>query len=146
MGYPIGGGFRGGCCELQARTPEASIVLGRRVGVNNGFLVIAASSVSIGDRCLLGRDVTILDFDAHGIAPEERRSSSGTCRPVRLEDNVWIGNGVLLLKGVHLGADSVVAAGSVVVGGVYPPGAILGGHPARILGHVRDRQFKEETP
>ncbi len=136
LGYPIGGGFRYSCCELQARYADAVISLGESVGVNNGLLIIAARSVEIGDGCLIGKDVQILDFDAHGIAPEERRSSIGKISPVVLGRHVWIGNDVILLKGTKIGDNSIVAAGAVVPGGDYPANVILGGNPARVLGDV----------
>ncbi len=112
------------------------ISLGESVGVNNGLLIIAARSVEIGDGCLIGKDVQILDFDAHGIAPEERRSSIGKISPVVLGRHVWIGNDVILLKGTKIGDNSIVAAGAVVPGGDYPANVILGGNPARVLGDV----------
>jgi maltose O-acetyltransferase len=137
LGYPIGGGFSGRGCELQARYPDAVISLGNGVAANNGLLVIAAKSVEIGDGCLLGMGVQILDFDAHGVAPEERRSSIGRTAPVVLGRDVWLGNGVILLKGTRIGDNSIVAAGAVVPGGEYPADVILGGNPARIIGDVR---------
>ena len=137
LGYPIGGGFHGSCCELQARSPDAEIVLGDFVAVNNGFLVISVKRVEIGDGCLIGKGVQILDFDAHGVAPEERRTSIGRIAPVVLGKNVWVGNGAILLKGTRIGDNSIVAAGAVVPGGEYPADIIIGGNPARIVGELR---------
>ena len=116
LGYPIGGGFHSSCCELQARYPGARITLGDYVAVNNGLLIISAERVDIGDGCLIGGGVQILDFDAHGIAPGERRASIGRVAPVTLGKNVWVGNGAIILKGTGIGDDSIVAAGSVVAG------------------------------
>ena len=139
IGYPIGGGFASSRCELQARSPEAVIAIGSSVGINNGFLAIAVRSVTIGDRCLIGKDVQILDFDAHGVDPDERRSSSGRVSPVVLGENVWVGNDAIILKGVRIGRNAIVAAGSVVTGGEYPEDSIVGGNPARVIGSVRAR-------
>lgn len=143
LGYPIGGGFRSSCCELQARYADAVISLGESVGINNGLLIIAARSVEIGDGCLIGKDVQVLDFDAHGIAPEERRSSIGKISPVVLGRHVWIGNDVILLKGTRIGDNSIVAAGAVVPGGDYPPNVILGGNPARVVGDVPSKSSED---
>jgi maltose O-acetyltransferase len=143
LGYPIGGGFSGSRCELQARYPDAVISLGHNVAVNNGFLVIAAKSVEIGDGCLIGKGVQILDFDAHGVAPEERRTSIGRIAPVALGRNVWVGNDAILLKGTRIGDNSIVAAGTVAPGGDYPADVVLGGNPARVLGSVRGACTKE---
>ena len=144
LGYPIGGGFHGSCCELQARSPDAEIALGDFVAVNNGFLVISVKRVEIGDGCLIGKGVQILDFDAHGVAPEERRTSIGRIAPVILGKNVWVGNGAILLKGTHIGDNSIVAAGAVVPGGDYPPDVVIGGNPARIVGELRGAEKKSE--
>ncbi len=137
LGYPIGGGFHGSCCELQARSPEAEIALGNFVAVNNGFLVISVQRVEIGDGCLIGKGVQILDFDAHGVAPEERRTSIGRIASVVLGKNVWVGNGAILLKGTRIGDNSIVAAGAVVPGGDYPADVVIGGNPARIIAELR---------
>ena len=142
IGYHIGGGFASSRCELQARSPGAVIAVGSAVGINNGFLAIAVRSITIADRCLIGKDVQILDFDAHGVDPDERRSSSGRASPVVLGENVWVGNDAIILKGVRIGGNSIVAAGAVVTGGEYPEDSIIGGNPARVIGSVRARAEK----
>jgi maltose O-acetyltransferase len=57
---------------------------------------------------------------------------------VILEDNVWVGSRTTILKGVTIGKDAVVAAGSVVTRDV-PAGAIVAGNPAKLIGSVYDR-------
>ena len=119
-----------------ARYPNARITLGDLVAVNNGLLIIAAESVEIGDGCLIGGGVQILDFDAHGVAPGERRTSIGRVAPVVLGKNVWVGNGAIILKGTRIGDDSIVAAGAVVAGGEFPGGVIIAGNPARVAAEL----------
>lgn len=92
--------------------------------------------MEIGESCLIGKGVQILDFDAHGVAPEERRTSIGRIAPVILGKNVWVGNGAKLLKGTKIGDNSIVAAGAVVTGGEYPADVIIGGNPAKVVGSV----------
>ena len=72
-----------------------------------------------------------------GVFPSQRLETGKTA-PVVIENNVWIGDGVKILKGVIVGQDSVVGIGSVVTRSV-PPGSIAAGNPARIIGNVDDK-------
>jgi acetyltransferase-like isoleucine patch superfamily enzyme len=81
----------------------------------------------------LSWDVQILDNDFHAITVD------GTTRPstapVTIGDRVWVGTRALILKGVEIGDGAIVAAGSVVSRDV-PPGTIVAGMPARVVGKV----------
>jgi len=122
---------------LQPRTPEARIVVGPRTVLVDGVEVFALRGVRIGADCLVGARTIILDSDFHDLAPD-RRLEVGISKPVVMEDNVWIGTGVMILKGITIGRDAVVGAGAVVTKDV-PPGAIAAGNPARIIGSVYER-------
>ena len=74
----------------------------------------------------------MMDFEAHGTNPLER-SKIGKIGEITLGNNVWIGNSVIILKNVKIGDNSIVAAGSVVLKGIYPPNTIIGGNPARVI-------------
>ena len=58
-------------------------------------------------------------------------------RPVRIEDNVWIGGGAILLPGVTVGRNSVVGAGSVVTRSI-PADCVAVGNPCRVLKHLAE--------
>jgi maltose O-acetyltransferase len=73
-----------------------------------------------------------MDADGHALAPELRHQSAGATDVVTIEDNVWIGSRVIILKGVTLGAGCVVGAGSVVTRSV-PPRTVVAGNPARSI-------------
>lgn len=135
FGYRIGGGYHEGRCELQVRSKEANIVIGRKVLTNNNLFVCARGRISIGEMCLIGRNVTIMDHNAHGTQPECRRSSHGTVRAVRIGKNVWIGNYVTILPGSEIGDNCVVAAGSIVKG-VFRNNVIIQGNPATIVREI----------
>lgn len=109
------------------------LVLGAGVNVNGLTKILVADSVRIGAGCTLSWDCQILDNDFHRMTVDgrERPSVAG----VVLEDRVWVGTGAIILKGVRIGADAVVAAGSVVTRDVGP-GTVVGGAPARELGRV----------
>jgi carbonic anhydrase/acetyltransferase-like protein (isoleucine patch superfamily) len=71
----------------------------------------------------------ITDCDWHDIY---NRISLGKCLPVKIEENVWIGDGAIVCKGVSIGANSIVGAGAVVINTV-PPNVVVAGNPARVV-------------
>lgn len=129
FGYKIGGRYYGGCCEIQTRSKDAVVKIGKNVAVNNNMFFCANKSIVIEDDVLIGERVTIMDHNAHGIHPDERRSSVGMARSVLIKKNVWIGNNVTILPGTIVGVNSVVGAGSVVKG-IFPDNVIIQGNPA----------------
>jgi maltose O-acetyltransferase len=125
--------FYTGYCHLEVCTPEARIVLGDGVQLNNnGYLKSEGPGIRIGARGLLGSGVKILDSDFHELAPERRRGGTPRMGEVVLEDDVFVGEGAMILKGVTIGAGSVIGANSVVTSSV-PAGVIAAGNPARVV-------------
>jgi acetyltransferase-like isoleucine patch superfamily enzyme len=103
--------------------------LGHGVFINYGTTISAHELVIIGNDCQLGQEVIINDNDYHDIIDKRKTPPS---RPVILEDRVWLGARVIVLKGVRIGHDSVVAAGSLVVKDI-PPCSLAMGSPARVV-------------
>ncbi len=108
----------------------AVIRIGNGTYLNRNSEIVAARSVTIGRDCKIARDVVIMDTDQHEIP-----GIGLTIRPVTIGDRVWLGTRATVLKGVTIGDDAVVAAGSVVTRDV-PSRTIVAGVPARIV-----RQF-----
>jgi carbonic anhydrase/acetyltransferase-like protein (isoleucine patch superfamily) len=104
------------------------------IGHNCTFLV--SESITIGRHCLLAGGVRVSDFDGHPLNAAQRRrnepSPSSASRPVVIGDDVWIGAGAHILKGVRIGDRSIIGAGSVVTSDV-PPDVVAAGNPARVL-------------
>lgn len=121
---------------LSTREPGSKIIIGRDCGLT-GATVVAAESITIGDRVLVGSGATITDTDFHPLSPESRKQdiNDGRKKPVIIENDVFIGMNAIILKGVRLGAGCVVGAGSVVSRDV-PARAIVAGNPARAIGQV----------
>lgn len=119
---------------LQPRETQSTIVIGQGSQIMNGCEFIARTAIEIGEDCLVGAQTTILDSDFHGLAPDARLEA-GKTNPVFIGSNVWIGTKALILKGVRIGKDAVVAAGCVVTNDV-PVGAIVAGNPMQIVGSV----------
>jgi acetyltransferase-like isoleucine patch superfamily enzyme len=103
------------------------IRIGNGTYLNRNTEVVAATSVSIGRDCKIARDVIIMDTDQHALPGAELEAA-----PIVIEDRVWIGARAIILKGVTIGHDAVVGAGSVVTRDV-PPRAVVAGVPARQL-------------
>ena len=120
---------------LSTLRPGSRIRIGSHSGLS-GASICAASLISIGDSCLIGANVTITDYDFHSLNPAGRRYNTNPddigCAPVIIEDNVWIGMNAIVLKGVTIGRNSVIAAGSIVSRSI-PPDCVAGGNPARII-------------
>jgi maltose O-acetyltransferase len=89
--------------------------------------------IKIGDRVLIGPGVCICT-GTHQTTSVDRKAASGTsfARPIIIKSDCWIGARATLLDGIHIGAGSTIAAGSVVTHDVAP-GCLVGGVPARFI-------------
>jgi acetyltransferase-like isoleucine patch superfamily enzyme len=105
----------------------ARLRIGDRTRLGDRTEIHCGLEVSIGSGCAIAWDVVILDRDYHRLGTESER-----CRPVKIEDRVWIGCRAIVLKGVTIGSGSVVAAGSVVTRDV-PARALVAGNPAAVV-------------
>lgn len=110
----------------------AHTIIGDRTHVN------CQTAISIGSHCAISWDVEILDCDMHAIVAEDGHELPNRA-PVVIEDRVWIGTRAVILKGVTIGHDSIVAAGAVVAQSV-PPNSICAGNPAKVIRHVQGWQ------
>ncbi len=98
----------------------------------NGIRVSCSEGVRIGKWCIFA-DTRIMDTDQHSVLPNRWSTDVPVeSKPVIIEDNVWVGLATVIIKGVQIGRNSVIAAGAVVTRDV-PPNCVVGGNPARIL-------------
>jgi acetyltransferase-like isoleucine patch superfamily enzyme len=119
---------------LRTLAPGARITIGNRVGISGGT-ICAARSVEIGDDTMLGANVTIADTDFHSLYPAYRSGHSHptvAAAAVRIGKRVFIGTNAIVLKGVTVGNNSVIGAGSVVTKSI-PENCIAAGNPCRLL-------------
>jgi len=119
---------------IDARSPNSQISIGENTWINNNFSAIAEhTSIKIGRDCLIGANVEIIDSDFHGIKVSERGISSyEMAKSVVIEDSVFIGSNVKILKGSVIGRGSVIANGAIVIGEI-PANVVAGGIPAKVL-------------
>lgn len=110
------------------------LTIGHATNVNGlGTRILCAEAVTIGAGCTFSWDVQVLDTDFHAITSDGVEQPS--VAPVVIGDRVWIGTRAVVLKGVTIGDGAVVAAGAVVTKDV-PPGAVVGGIPAKVVGRA----------
>lgn len=127
-----------GCSYVEARTPQSLIEIGEGTVINNRAVIVSeGAQVRIGQRCLIGAEFQVLDSNAHELAPGQRHVPDRNPQPVVIEDEVFIGSRVTLLKGCRIGRGSVISAGTVVPPKFEaPPLSVIAGNPARIVGQV----------
>jgi len=127
---PLGVNHRSILATWSAR---GEIRLGEDVNMT-GTTICAQERVLIGSHIRIGANCTIIDTDFHPVEAGARRAAprEGLAKGVLIEDDVFIGTQALVLKGTHLGKGCVVGAGSVVTG-VFPPGTVIAGNPARVV-------------
>jgi maltose O-acetyltransferase len=138
FGWPTSRSFHSGYCHVEAATPESVIEFGDGAQINNNaFIKSQGPGIWIGPRALVGSEVTIYDSDFHDMRPSHRRAGRPRMASVEVAENVFVGDRVLILKGVRIGRDSVIGAGSVVCGSI-PEGVIAAGNPARVIREISD--------
>lgn len=141
-------------CEINARI---SVKAGAKVEIGHhtttrGANIGAVNSITIGNYVIISNSVTIYDNNNHPTSEVKRMemSQSGfhgqlwkwshsSHAPIVIEDNVWVGQGVVILKGVTIGHGSVVAMNSVVTKSV-PPHSIVAGNPAKVVKFIPESE------
>ncbi|NYF17827.1 maltose O-acetyltransferase [Microbacterium sp. AK009] len=108
-----------------------NIHIGARTFVNYNLTALDVAPITIGEDCQIGPNVQLLT-PTHPTDPQPRRDKLEAAEPIVLEDNVWLGGGVIVCPGVTIGKDSVVGAGSVVTKDI-PAGVVAVGNPARVI-------------
>ncbi len=113
--------------------PGATLSVGDDTYVNNGAVLSARQSVTVGRRCQIASGVMLMDADFHAVGD---LAAPGKAAPIVVEDDVWLATRAVVLKGVTVGRGAVVAAGAVVTKDV-PPYTLVAGVPARPIRSLR---------
>jgi acetyltransferase-like isoleucine patch superfamily enzyme len=111
------------------RADKGLIHIGDYCLICPGVRIGSADSIRIGDNCMIASNSSVADSDWHDIY---NRIEMGRTASVDIADNVWIGEGAIICKGVSIGENSIVGAGAVVVSDI-PANCISAGNPARIV-------------
>jgi acetyltransferase-like isoleucine patch superfamily enzyme len=111
--------------------PHAKLTIGDYTSIWYGTVVSARHEIFIGNQCAISWNCTIIDNDMHEIIyPDEPVSRQSGDDAVRIGNHVWIGAQAIVLKGVTIGENSIVAAGAIVTKDV-PPYTLVAGAPAK---------------
>lgn len=139
--------------------PVGTLEIGRFCYVGDNVIVSAQDSVRIGDATLLAHGVQVFDNNSHPIAADRRelqfrrmmgvKDQTGPIQidsaPVEIGRRCWIGMNSIVMKGVSIGDDTIVAAGSVVVTSL-PAGVVAAGNPAKIIRELSDEERSPAPP
>lgn len=133
-------------CNIIARF-GGKVTIGKNVYIGASTTLMSRNSINISDNVIIANNVIIMDNNNHPTSPVERLKMSMcddyisdelwswknvSSKPVNIEENVWIGRDVRILKGVRVGKGSIVALGSIVTHDV-PPYSVVAGNPAKVV-------------
>ncbi|MGI2140647.1 hypothetical protein [Shewanella baltica] len=138
----IGKGFSTGrYCRFEAHgnSDEINISIGNNCQVNDSVHIAAIKSIIIADNVLIASRVFITDLNHGGYGGDLHSDPMSICKdrpltglPVFIDENVWLGEGVVVLPGVTIGKGSIVGANAVVSKDI-PAFSIAVGNPAKVI-------------
>lgn len=119
-------------CMISTIARGAKIEIGNSCGFS-GTVIGAGLHIRLGNNVRCGANTLITDSDWHS-----NDYRTGEDKPVIIEDNVWLGYGVKVLKGVHIGKNSLIGANSVVTKDI-PANVIAVGNPCKVIKQLEEK-------
>lgn len=111
------------------------VTLGENFFANYNLVILAGNEVTFGDNVMIGPNCGIYGA-GHAFDHERRAAGLEYALPIRIGNNVWIGGHAVIVSGVSIGDNTIIAAGSVVVSDI-PPNVLAGGNPCRVIRTIR---------
>lgn len=119
-------------CIIQTGSSEGKIIIGNHVGMS-GVSIVSNNSVTIGNHVLIGANCTIGDRDDHS------NRYGSPIKPIVINDYVWLGMNVTVLKGATIGENSIIGANSVVTKDI-PANCIAAGNPCKVIKEINSNR------
>ncbi|MGI0115516.1 sugar O-acetyltransferase [Zooshikella sp. RANM57] len=119
----------------------SNIIIGQNTFINFQVTILDVSSVIIGNNVLIAPNVQLYTA-SHPLNINQRRQWAVYGKPIVIEDDVWLGGGVIVCPGVKIGKGSVIGAGAIVTHSI-PEGVLAAGNPCRI---IRSLTAEEMSP
>ena len=117
-------------CILSTMSKNASIILGNNVGMSSSSIT-SFKEVIIGDNVRIGANCVIMDGDYH-----LNDSRVSLPKAIKICNNVWLGYGVVVMKGVTIGENSVIGVNSIVTKDI-PANVVAAGNPCKIIRSIK---------
>ncbi|MBV7391403.1 chorismate mutase [Enterococcus alishanensis] len=115
-----------------------NIFVGENFYTNYNSILLDICPITIGNNCMFGPNVQLYTA-SHPLKPGKRNSGLELGKPITIGDNAWLGGGVVIVPGVTLGDNVVVAAGSVVTKS-FGDNVVLGGNPAGVIKTIEEEK------
>lgn len=93
---------------------KGTLIVGSEACIGQQTIITCRDRIEIGNNVMIGPNVTMYDHDHDFRKPGLMNSHDFVTAPIIIEDNVWLGSGVTVLKGVRIGTGSVIASGTLV--------------------------------
>ena len=136
--YKVLSKIGGGNSYIVDQFRKEGLSIGKDTHIFSNIITSEPYLISIGSNCTISTEVCFLTHDASIGLFLDRKIKSDICGQISVGDNCFIGNRAIILYGVTIPDNTIVAAGSVVTKSINEPGCIVGGNPARVIGKVED--------
>lgn len=113
-----------------------NIKLGKNFYANHNLVILDSNKVEFGDNVFIGPNCGFYTSN-HPTDYKKRIKGLEFAKPIKVENNVWIGGNVCVLSGVTIGENSVIGAGSVVTKSI-PSNVIAAGNPCKVIKKINE--------
>lgn len=120
-------------CIISTMSEDAQLTIGNNLGMSSSSIT-CFKKIDIGNNVRIGANCVVADGDFHLDDPRV-----GAPKPVTIKDNVWLGYGVIVMKGVTIGENSIIGMNSVVTRDI-PANSIAVGSPAKVIKTLEDKE------